>query len=326
MSLRVIGTRMRPHQFVFKAIRRLYSNYERGRSYPVRQRVWNYQFATSDRQERVFLIVTAGDQVSNAAWTAASFLTQSKLLKEGFGLVFCLDSPANPPSDGQRLATSFPQARILTTTAVLSELRTEFPRLGRFADFHPLGRKLACLVAFGQQSDVLYSDSDILAFAQLSELENAINEKRCVYIGQSEESYDTIALRRIQAEGLAPSEPPLNSGLLSYSKGDLRGDLASRIVPDPEEMDSSSKTWWWTEQTVLSAVFSSMEAKVLPMDRYVVSLKRQLPFEEDVDYSRICVRHFVAPVRHLMYSKGIPRLLAKARRQWKLKDPVHGRV
>ena len=34
-----------------------------------------------------------------------------------------------------------------------------------------MGRKLACLVAFNQRSDVLYSDSDVLAFAPPAELE-----------------------------------------------------------------------------------------------------------------------------------------------------------
>ena len=159
---------MMPHQFAFKAIRRLYSNYERGRSYPLRQRIWDYEFASSDQRERVFLIVTAGDQIDNAAWVAASFLTHSKLLREGFGLVFCLDTPADPQVNAQRLARSFPQARLLTTAAILSEPRKAFPRLGRFADSHPMGRKLACLVAFNQRCDVLYSDTDVLAFARPS--------------------------------------------------------------------------------------------------------------------------------------------------------------
>jgi hypothetical protein len=310
---------MTPHQFVFKAIRRLYSNYERGRAYPLRQRIWDYQFASTDRQERMFLIITSGDQVNNAAWAAASFLTQSTLIREDFELVFCLDGPAEPQDDEQRLASSFPEARILTTSAVLNELRKEFPRIGRFADSHPLGRKLACLVGLGERSTVIYSDSDILAFAELPELENAVKESRSTYIGQSEASYDQMTFEKLRSEGLSFPDPPLNSGLLSYPKSSLRGELADRIVPAPEEMKSSSPTWWWIEQTILSGMFGSMGATVLPMDRYVVSLKRQLPFEEDVDYSNICARHFVAPVRHLMYAKGIPILLRKGRRQWKRK-------
>jgi hypothetical protein len=317
---------MMPHQFAFKAVRRLYSNYERGRSYPLKQRVWDYQFACSDRPERVFLIVTAGDQVDNAAWTAASFLTHSKLLSDGIGLVFCLDSPANPQENEQRLASSFPQARIMTTSAVLSEPRKEFPRLGRFADSHPMGRKLACLVAFNQQSDVLYSDSDVLAFASPNELEEAITEIRPTYLGQSEASYDQATLAKIRSEGLKPPQPPLNAGFVFSPKGGLRGELANRLVPNPEEMDTSSPTWWWIEQTILSALFGDIGARVLPLDRYVVSLKRQLPFEDDVDYSKICARHFVSPVRHLMYKKGIPMLLAAGRGQWKLKESGRSRV
>ena len=165
----------------------------------------------------------------------------------------------------------------------------------------------------------IYSDSDILAFAPPAELEAAINESRPTYIGQSEASYDQRTFAKLRSEGLAFPEPPLNAGLLAYPKGSLRGELASRIVLDPEEMDSSSPTWWWIEQTILSAMFGNIGARVLPMDRYVVSLKRQLPFEEDVDYSKICARHFVAPVRHLMYKKGIPMLLEKGRREWKLR-------
>ncbi len=308
-----------PHQFAFKAIRRLYSNYERGRSYPLRQRIWDYQFRCGDRQDRVFLIVTAGDQVNNAAWVAASFLTYSKLLRECFGLVFCLDSPAEPKEDERRLGSSFPQAQIVTTSAVLGEPRNEFPRLGRFADSHPMGRKLGCLVAFNQRSDVLYSDSDVLGFAPPIELEEAIDEVRPTYLGQSEPSYDQASLAKIRSEGLEPPKSPLNAGFVFSPKGGLKGELANRLVPNPEDMDSSSPTWWWIEQTILSALFGNMGARVLPLDRYVVSLKRQLPFEQDVDYSRICARHFVSPVRHLMYKKGVPMLLEKGRREWKLR-------
>ncbi len=70
-------------------------------------------------------------------------------------------------------------------------------------------------------------------------------------------------------------------------------------------MDSSSPTWWWIEQTILSALFENMGARVLPLDHYVVSLKRQWPFEQDVDYSKICAGILFLPVRHLMYKTGI---------------------
>jgi hypothetical protein len=311
---------MRASQFVFKAVRRLYSNYERSRSYPQRQRIWDYSFTCNDRQERVFLIITAGDQINNAAWTAASFLTQSALIRESFGLVFCLDGPAKPAGDEQKLASSFPRARILTSSTILSELGTELPQLVRFANYHPMGRKLASLVAFNRLSDVLYSDSDVLGFAPPTELEEAIEEHRPTYIGQSEASYDSVTLARIRSEGLQPPDPPLNAGFVFAHRAGVPGELANRLSPDPEKTDPSSPTWWWIEQTILSGLFGRLGATVLPMDRYVVSLKRQLPFEEDVDYSRICVRHFVAPVRHLMYKKGIPLLLAKGRHQWKLRQ------
>ena len=54
-------------------------------------------------------------------------------------------------------------------------------------------------------------------------------------------------------------------------------------------------------------------AKPLPRKRYVVSTQRQFYFEEDVDYDQMSLRHFVTPVRHLMYSKGMPKLW----KQWK---------
>ena len=53
----------------------------------------------------------------------------------------------------------------------------------------------------------------------------------------------------------------------------------------------------------------------LPRSRYVVSAQRQFYFEEDVCYDQIAVRHFITPVRHLMYSKGMPKLLPQLQRQ-----------
>ena len=58
-------------------------------------------------------------------------------------------------------------------------------------------------------------------------------------------------------------------------------------------------------------------ANALPLDQYcyVISTKRQFWLDQDVDYDRICTRHFTGPVRHLMYSRGYGYLLREAEKR-----------
>ncbi|MFM6623620.1 MAG: hypothetical protein ACKPJO_31330, partial [Dolichospermum sp.] len=79
-----------------------------------------------------------------------------------------------------------------------------------------------------------------------------------------------------------------------------------------EQYDSNS---WFVEQTILAVLMKQAGGTPLSKSKYVVSSQRQFYFEKDVNYHQISVRHFVTPVRHLMYSKGMPLLWQKWQKQ-----------
>jgi hypothetical protein len=54
------------------------------------------------------------------------------------------------------------------------------------------------------------------------------------------------------------------------------------------------------------------QGRALPEARYVVSARRQFYWEGDVDYDAIVARHFITPVRHVMYRKGMPIILEQS--------------
>jgi hypothetical protein len=299
--------------FAFKVVRRLVANYERARPYPLRRRVFDYEFRASEEFDPVLLIVTAGSYLKDAAWAAASILTQGKCVQPELSVVFCIDGETDPAEE-RLLRRSFPTARILRTADVLESIQHTFPRLARFAEAHPMGRKLAALLHFSQLSGVLYSDSDILAFRPLDEVALAIRDRKPAFLAGEGPRYDKKTLLAATRQGLQPAAS-LNSGFLYSPKGWMNSDLVEKMVPAPEEMDATSPTWWWIEQTILGVLYGG--AKSFDPEGYVVSMCRQLPFDRDLDYSQVHLRHFVSSVRHLMYLKGMPLVFRHQANGWK---------
>jgi len=100
-----------------------------------------------------------------------------------------------------------------------------------------------------------------------------------------------------------------NSGLLYVPKGALAIDQAAQLLADWRP-----PVHWFTEQTVLNALMQHAHAQPLPQERYVVSARRQFYWETDEDYGKIVARHFVSPVRHVMYRYGIPLILRQSQK------------
>ena len=301
----------------FRGARRIWSIFERKRKYRYAQDIWRYRFGSGSSNDKVFLVVTAGHYLKDAAWTAASWLTNSPAIA-GMSLVFSVDGAANH-EEMEQIESSFPEARFVTTTQMVYEIEGRYPRLAAFAEDHPLGRKLASIIAFSDLNDIVYSDSDVLLFDTPTEIQTAICGRKAMYLQNPEPAYDQATVQNAFNSGFEVAER-VNSGVLYAPVGFLSGEVAELVVPLPRDVDRTSPTWWWIEQTILSVLLRAAQATPLPMERYSCSMQRQWPFEKDIDYSTTCLRHFVSPVRHLMWLKGVPLLKRKFAHKWELKQ------
>ena len=277
--------------------------WERLRPYPIRDRCHRLP-AIPARGEHLFVVLATVASFSDALWTAWSWL---RFLAPHVRLELVLDGEITS-AHHEALARISPGASLVAGREIVAATRNWPAALSEFIERHPLGRKLGLILLGQQKGTIFYCDSDVLAFHEPLELIDALHTPGASrYMHEIHEgAFDDEILQAAAARGLSP-RPGLNSGLalLAHNAFDLNRVeelLAGRPV-------SSS---WFTEQTLL-AVLMPPDAVALPSDRYVVSNARQFYWEADIDYEKIVARHFTGPTRHVMYSKGLPRLTREAR-------------
>ena len=99
----------------------------------------------------------------------------------------------------------------------------------------------------------------------------------------------------------------INTGFFCLPKGSLDPTLISDIAAALP----FDKLNWFCETTLIAALIQAASGKPLSRERYIVSTQRQFYFEDDVEYSSIAARHFVTPVRHVMYKFAMPYLIER---------------
>lgn len=303
---------MNLHPALLRPFRKPVWLWETHRPYPIRERVATLPpIPVATGGPRLVILTTAAG-VPDAAWCAYSILRQ---LAPPPALTLVLDAGHEPPRPARHrwLAALFPGLETIATGMLVARLAPRLPSLARYAAGHPLGRKLCTILALQEDANVLYADADILAFQALPELAAGLAAaagRPPFYlqdIGRAQTDPGTMGRLRTLGLGHAPT---LNTGLLSVGCHALDSALAERILADGGAGPS-----WFVETTVLAALLHAAGGAPLPRDRYAVSIRRQFIGEPDLDYSTIALRHFVTPVRHLMYSRGMPYLLARWCRQ-----------
>lgn len=253
--------------------------------------------------ETELLIFTTPAALVDALWAARSVLVQLPDLR----LCLALDGPVEP-AERARLERLLPGVELASAPALAA---TCAPRLAAFARANAMGRKLAVVTARQRERSVLYCDSDVLAFAPLAEVAEAIPARSARHIQCVEGTCLDPALKaRTDALGL-PLCPSLNGGFYHVPRGGFDEPLVERLL---DGLDPAIPGWFG-ETTLTAALLQRLESQPLPRERYVVSLRRQFVTEQDVDYGQIALRHFVTPVRPLFYRRGLRLLWSR----WKPK-------
>jgi hypothetical protein len=279
--------------------------WETRQSYPVRFRFLELPRLAVVPGVSRFVVLTTPAALPDAMWAAWSWYRYLRL--RGFELQLAVDGILSDP-ELARIRELFPGISVYVVQPLCAELCDLQPGLAAFLEQHPLGKKLGLVLALSAKGAMLFSDYDVLAFREPEELLACMVEGIASYLSEessagAEPSVDPGIVELAARLGLA-YDPRFNSGLLFAPMGALSIEVAAQLLSHWRP-----PVHWFTEQTVLNILMQHAHARPLPEERYVVSARRQFYGETDVDYGEIVARHFITPVRHLMYRKGIPLIL-----------------
>jgi hypothetical protein len=303
------GKEKSPHVWT-EMIRKLLTKpiwwWERRRAYSVRSRYHLLPPLSVDKKPARFVVLTTPESLKDAMWTAWSWYRYLQPL--GYELQVAVDGQI-AELEIATVRQLFPGVVIYEVESSLDFLGDKSPALSTFLKVHPLGKKLGLVLALSAQGALLYADYDVLAFNTPAEiLAYAERNIACCMVEDSAGNFDPKIVERCRALGLE-CIAGFNSGLLYVPKGALSIDLAAELLAGWSPNHPS----WFTEQTVLSVLMRSAGAQPLPIRRYVVNTRRQFYWDMDIDYAAVVARHFVTPVRHVMYKTGIPTILRQSR-------------
>jgi len=181
--------------------------------------------------------------------------------------------------------------------------------LKRFVLGNWTGKKLAAVFELQKDFGVLYSDCDVIAFSDPSEVIDSIRANRSAFL------YDTIGYcvdpwlsRRAEKEGI-PVTNHFNSGLVYVPKGEMKESLLVAMLCDWQ----SDFNTHFAEQTLLSILLNWKNTTPLPLQRYALSWQGVWICENDLDCRGLVCRHYTGPTRHRMYLSAYPFLLNRIR-------------
>lgn len=280
--------------------------WERKRSYSIRSRHVQLSPIPVIHGARRFAVLTTPETFDDSLWTAWSWYRF--LRDERCSLHIAVDGVVS--DDCRRVASRlFPGIQIDSAQWACDYMRARVPEVQHFFDNHPTGRKLALILALSNTEPLIYSDYDVLAFRKPDDLLASISRNiPCYFSEEVDGARDQQIAKRAQELGLSYI-PNFNGGFLYIPKGSLSIQLAAQILATWQGPGES----WYAEQTVTSFMLQQLHAEPLPPSRYVVNIRRQFYWEEDLDYTSIVARHFTTPVRHVMYRYGMPILLDQSR-------------
>ena len=278
--------------------------WERNRFYPIKSKIAKLPPLPVCQGARFAVVVlSTPSAMVEAAWTARSLLLH---LPREAGLVVVVDGSPKPDAVSQ-MQSMFPGCSVIQTSALVAEIKERAPFIVGLAEYHPMGRKLATILALQERYDVLFADNDVLAFKELPEILESIRNgvSRNLYLQEiGQVSGDAALFAPVHSLNL-PYAGTINVGFLLIRQRSLALPVAEKILSL-----SGRIATWFPDTMILSVLMELAGALPLPRSDYVISAARQFWFEPDVNYAGIRLRHFTGPVRHLLYLKGMPFLHA----------------
>jgi hypothetical protein len=202
----------------------------------------------------------------------------------------------------------FPNGVLLELEAFLLE-RSLSPSLKRFVAGNWTAKKLAAVFELQKELGVLYSDCDVVAFNEPSEIMDSVTRSRPAFL------YDPVGYaldpwlsNRAENAGICVTNH-FNAGLVYVPKGEMKEFLLEALLGDWQ----SSFNTHHAEQTLFSILLDFDRTDPLPQQRYVLSWQGVWIFEKDLACGNMVCRHYTGPTRHRMYLSAYPFLLKQAK-------------
>ena len=279
--------------------------WERYRPYPIIN-AWKHLPAqpSTSSSSLVLAILTTPSTLYMAAWSAYSW---RRNIGVSVSIRIYVDGRVNPIF-ANSLSSVLPGVEVYSASMPDEDLKINSPAMYRFCSTHATGRKLLLILKLQEESNLLFSDCDVLLFRKPIELLYCIRNQTSAFNQEKDSAcYDNQVLEKATELGIRPSEY-LNAGLLFIAKNSINQKTAESLLSGVAYPSIS----WVTEQTVLACLMNLASGSPLPKDRYVVSAERQFWWQQDVNYNIVISRHFTGTVRHLLYMNGYPRIQKQA--------------
>lgn len=254
---------------------------------------------TSDNTCEIHVLTSRNDWL-NLLWTLKSFY-----LKSNRHYALCIHEDGSLDEEALSvLAKHFPGGRIIRRRD--ADARAEgalrgFPRCIHFRRTNLLAPKLFDFKISLEFERLAVFDSDLLFFEEPTAFLERVEDKyylQNTFNRDNDTAYTVtpeVVLRLAQVE----LRPSVNSGFGLVQPESIRWDWIEEFLNLP---GITSGHFWRIEQTLFALCSSRYGFEHLPED-YTVRLEAGLgnrPF-----------RHYVGPIRHMMYSEGISKLKAE---------------
>ena len=99
-------------------------------------------------------------------------------------------------------------------------------------------------------------------------------------------------------------DPDFNSGIMALPKQTIDLEILKALLVGWRDSPQDH----FAEQTLFSGLLISAGGQGLPASRYVARADAMWFWRKEMDYDGVVARHYVGPVRHHLYQKGMPYL------------------
>ncbi|PTX91097.1 hypothetical protein [Opitutus sp. ER46] len=253
-------------------IGRLVAAVQRNRPYRLRRAIGRFDPIRSGSGSTTLLIMVEARKFWDAMWSAWSWM---RFLEGRCRLQIAVDGEFST-AQCSLLQRQFPGLQIDFCPA----LRGDGGRLAEYCRQHQFGRKVAAILNASVDGNVLYSDSDVLALREPSEVMAAVSSGTAMHIVDSWPQFDPTLLARTAQLGL-PHIPDLNSGLMVIPRNASYSQFLTAVIDDWAMSDQSR----FAEQTLFSVLLRHLGARPLPPAHYTCSFKGAWYWEREISYA-----------------------------------------
>lgn len=250
---------------------------------------------TTDQSCEIHALTSERDWL-NLMWTLKSFYHFS-----GRRLALCIHGdPTLSPKAISAIQTHFPEARFIPHAEAQRDVfawLADYPRSLAFRKSNILSMKLFDFRHYLEGERLAVFDSDLLFFGSPDAWLDCVDDpdlKDNVFNGDTWCAY-SITPEELAQQGVEIA-PDVNAGFSVILPDSIRRDCIEEFlgIPGMDEGDP-----WLIEQTLYALCSTRFGVRLLP-DEYRLSHTRGLGGRR--------FRHYITPVRHLMYTEGMRKL------------------